>query len=139
MKIRWGRVLAAALLIEVILMTLFPLGRIITSRFGAQAYLVFEGIYALAVTFLVTMWLVRKIHERVILHGVLVGTVKQLIFFGLFIATGQLSSLTGFIARRGAVWFWLGGNGLTILATVLGALASEKIRHVRAKESVAVT
>jgi hypothetical protein len=137
MKIRWGRVVAAVLLIEAILTSLFLLGRIITSRFGNQVYLVFEAIYALAVTFLVTMWLMRKVHERLVLHGVLIGVTKQLMFFAIAVGTGI--PLAGFIARRGAVWFWVGGNGLTILASVLGALASEKIRPVRAKESVEVT
>ena len=138
MKIRWGRILTAALLCEAILTTLFLLGPIITGRFGRQAYLVFEWIYAFAVAFLVTMWLVRKIDEHVVLHGVLVGTVKQLIFFGLFIATGRLSSLAGFIAGRGAVSFWL-GQGAAILATTLGALVSEKTRPVRGKGSVQAT
>ena len=136
MKIQWGRVVLAALVIEAVLgVTFIRLGPIISRAFGFRVYLIFEGIFGFVVAFLVTIWLARKIQSHVVLHGLLIGVMARLPFFGLMVAAG---TLTRFIKSRGAVWFWL-AQVLGIVATVLGARVCEMKRPDRAKESVEVT
>jgi hypothetical protein len=136
MKIQWGRIVLAALVIEAILGATFTrLGPIIRSEFGSRVYLTFEGVFGFAVAFLVTMWLARKIESHLVLHGLLIGLVARLPFFGLMVGSG---ALTRFINSRGVVWFWL-AQVLAVAATVLGARVCEMKRPDRAKDLVKVT
>lgn len=80
MSIQWGRVVLAALLMELVLIAIaVPL-----SLSGAGRVLVYViPPVALIATFAVTLWLGRRIHSKFVLHGVLIGIVGTLMYVGL--------------------------------------------------------
>lgn len=80
MSIQWGRVLLAALVMEVILIAIaIPL------FLGGQGRLLVYVVppVALVATFAVTVWLGRAIKTKLVLHGVLIGVVGTLIYVAL--------------------------------------------------------
>jgi len=80
MSIQWGRILLAALLMELVLFAIaVPLN--LTGNRRAALYAVPPA--ALIATYAVTVWLGRKIASRHILHGVLIGVVGTLMYVAL--------------------------------------------------------
>jgi hypothetical protein len=80
MSIQWGRVLLAALMMEIVLFAIaIPLylggeGRVLV-------YVVPPA--ALIATFAITVWIGRGIKSNFVLHGVLIGVVGTLMYVGL--------------------------------------------------------
>jgi hypothetical protein len=80
MSIRWGRVLLAAFLMELVLFAI-----------AVPLYLGGEGrvlVYvvppvALIATFAITVWIGRGIKSNFVLHGVLIGVVGTLMYVGI--------------------------------------------------------
>ena len=80
MSIQWGRVLLAALLMELVLFAIaVPL---YLSGAGQVNFYVVPPV-ALVSTFAVTMWLGRGIRTNFVLHGVLIGVVGTLMYIAL--------------------------------------------------------
>ena len=74
-RIRWGRVVLAAVAAEVAVILLIAAISIIRPEFSESAgYYVAPPASAFA-TFLMTLWVTRKLEARFILHGILVGLV----------------------------------------------------------------
>ena len=123
MKIHWARVVIAAFVIEfVLIVTLVPIGQV----FGLRVFLITVPIGVFVGTFLLTAWFCRRIQSRLALHGLLVGLVATIIYLGLVIGSGQMSEA---LATYGPVLFVV-GNGLRILAAVLGAMFSARRRQI---------
>jgi hypothetical protein len=80
MSIKWGRVLLAAFLMELILFAIaVPLNLAGAGRVNLYAI----PPAALIATFAVTVWLGRKFESKFALHGVLIGVVGTLMYVGL--------------------------------------------------------
>ena len=80
MSIQWGRILLAALLMELVLFAIaIPLN--LGGQRNVALYVVPPA--ALLATFAFTMWLGRGIASRLVLHGVLIGVVGTLMYVGL--------------------------------------------------------
>src|SRR5690348_7433602 len=80
MSIQWGRVLLAALLMEIILFAVaIPL------FLGGEGRLLVYVVppLALIATFAVTVWLGRGFKTRFVLHGVLIGVIGTLMYIAL--------------------------------------------------------
>jgi hypothetical protein len=80
MSIQWGRVLLAALVMEVVLIAVaVPL-----FLGGAGRVLVYViPPVALVATFAVTVWLGRGIKTNLVVHGVLIGVAGTLMYIAL--------------------------------------------------------
>ena len=117
MKIYWMRVVAAAFLVELVLVALtIPLLALVTM----QVLVPFVGPLCAIVGFPFGWWAVRKAQSAFVLHGMLVGIVATLIYLGLIF--GQAGSLKPAIAVYGPFWFFL-ANAAKILGCVAGAFA----------------
>src|SRR5262245_36900079 len=102
MKIYWIRVVAAAFLVELVLVALsVHLLAVVTM----QALVPFVGPLCAIVGFPFGWWAVRKAQSAFVLHGMLVGIVATLIYLGLIF--GQAGSLKPAIAVYGPFWFFL--------------------------------
>jgi len=123
MKIRWGRVVVAAVLFEVVLIAITI---IIVQFMELEAVLPFVPPLVFVVGFPFGMWVVRKSSSGFVLHGTLLGVVATLIYLGLIF--GQDGSLTPAIKLYGPVSFFL-ANALKILGCVAGAYAAGRRRE----------
>ena len=122
MKIRWIRIVVAAVLFEVALIAL----TVVVSLFmPVEAFLSYVPAVVFVVGFPFGMWVVRKAASGFILHGTLVGVVATLIYLALVL--GQFGSLTPVIEMYGPVSFFL-ANALKILGCVAGAYAQSRRR-----------
>ena len=80
MSIQWGRILLAALLMELVVFVIaIPLNR--GGARNVALYVVPPA--AFIATFACTMWLGRGIASKLVLHGVLIGVVGTLVYVGL--------------------------------------------------------
>jgi hypothetical protein len=122
MKIHWIRILVAALLFEVALIAITVLVSLVIP---VEAFLPFVPAVVFVVGFPFGIWAVRKLASGFVLHGVLVGVVATLIYFGLLL--GQFGSLTPVIDMYGPVSFFL-ANTLKILGCVAGAYVAKRRR-----------
>jgi hypothetical protein len=122
MKIYWMRVVAAAFLVELVLVALtIPLLAVVTM----QVLVPFVAPVCAIVGFPFGWWAVRRAQSGFVLHGTLVGIVATLIYLGLIF--GQAGSLTPVIAVYGPFWFFL-ANAAKILGCVAGAFVSGRRR-----------
>src|SRR5690348_101945 len=122
MRIQWLRVLLGGLLIEVVLVVVliggFAAAGVDLSQnisLGSSAII---GISCFGVAFLVAAWLGKGVTNRVVLHGVLIGVVATLLYVGLVVGGGQLSTA---LAAYGPTTFVV-LNGLRILGAALGGV-----------------
>jgi hypothetical protein len=114
-KLRWGWIFVCAVLLEVALILLFVPILMYMDVSGIAPY---AGIGAFGLGFLVSWWVVRRVPERRILHGALIGIVATIIYVGLCMANP--SGIASVVAAYGPVLFVV-GNGLRIVGTTAGA------------------
>jgi hypothetical protein len=115
-KLRWGWIVAGAVILEVALILLFiPMLRFTDISTIAP----FAGIGTLVLGFLVSWWVVRKVPGRRLLHGALIGILATIIYVGLCMMNPD-GGLASVVAMYGRVLFVV-GNGLRIVGTVAGA------------------
>lgn len=120
-RIQWLLVILSALLIEFVLtLVLVPVQLV----FGDQAFLVAVPVGITVIPFVLTLWISRRVRERVALHGLLIGVVATLVYLGLVVSGGALAST---IETYGVFMFIL-DNGLRIVATVTGAIVEGRRR-----------
>ena len=114
-KLRWGWIVAGAVMLEIALIILFvPMLMFIDISQIAP----FAGIGAFGLGFLVSWWVVRKVQGHRILHGALIGILATIIYVGLCMTNqGGIASV---VAAYGPVLFVV-GNGLRIVGTIAGA------------------
>ena len=122
MSIQWGRVLLAAFLMELVLIAIaVPL-----SLSGAGQVLVYVvPPAALIATFVVTVWLGRRIRAKFILHGVLIGIVGTLMYIGLTRAQPE-------------AWQYWVAHGLKVFGGAAGGMVLARRQTAGNKPSSAV-
>ena len=115
-RLRWGWIVAGAVILEVGLIILFvPMLRFMDiSRLAP-----FAGIGTFGLGFLVSWWVVRKVPGRRLLHGALIGVLATIIYVGLCM-TNPDGGIASVVAMYGPVLFVV-GNGLRIVGTMAGA------------------
>ena len=107
MSIKWGRVLLAAFLMELVLFAIaIPLN--LSGARRVALYVVPPA--ALVATYAFTIWLVRGIASKFVLHGVLIGIVGTLMYVGL--TRGQPEP-----------WQYIVANALKIIGGAAGGAA----------------
>jgi len=100
-RLRWGRIIGGAFLLEfVLVLALVPPLQIIGTKVIPYVYPA-----VLVFGFLVTWWILRKVPQRPVLHGTLIGLVATAIYVGLCAANPDgiqsvidMYGLFGFIA-----------------------------------------
>ena len=122
MKVHWGRVVVAAILFEAVL---FAITIVLTLFMDIQAFLPYVPPLVFVVGFPFGMWVARKPASGFVLHGVLVGVVATIIYFGLVV--GQGVSVTEVMNMYGPIPFFL-ANALKILGCVAGAYVAGRRR-----------
>lgn len=114
-KLRWGWIVAGAVILEVALIILFiPMLRFMDISQIAP----YAGIATFGLGFLVSWWVVGKVHGRRVLHGALIGIVATIIYVGLCMANPD--GIASVVAMYGPILFVV-GNGLRIVGTTAGA------------------
>jgi len=119
-NIRWGRVLLAAVAAEVIVTLLILAASTVFKVPGELAgYYVAAPASAVA-TFLMVLWVARKLESRFILHGVLVG-LAGVVLTGGFI----------FTAKPGDRLMYAASFVLRIVGGYLSGLVAQKPAAIR--------
>ena len=114
-KLRWGWIVAGAVILEVALIILFVPMLIYMDVATIAPY---AGIGTFGLGFLTSWWIVRKVPGRRLLHGALIGILATIIYVGLCMTgPGGLASVA---AMYGPVLFVV-GNGLRIVGSTAGA------------------
>jgi hypothetical protein len=114
-KLRWGWIIAGAVILEVALIILFVPMLMYTDVSTIAPY---AGIGTLGLGFLVGWWIVRKVPGRRLLHGALIGILATIIYVGLCMANpGGIASV---VRMYGTVLFVV-GNGLRVVGSIAGA------------------
>jgi len=114
-KLRWGWIVAGAVILEVALILLFVPMLMFTD---ISKIAPFAGIGAFGLGFLVSWWVVGKVHGRRVLHGALIGILATIIYVGLCMANPD--GIASVVAMYGPVLFVV-GNGLRIVGSITGA------------------
>lgn len=127
-RIRWGLVVAAAVLAELSVIAIF-----FVLLFGAMAADVPEIarplstldyadalVSSFVMVFVFTLWLGRRIESGFVLHGILVGAVAMLLFVALNFG------LNATLEEPPLYWV---AHGLKILGGLAGGLVAERRRH----------
>ena len=114
-NIRWGRIVLAAVAAEVIVILLLLAGSAIFHVSGELAgYYIAPPASGIA-TFLMVLWVARKLKSRFLLHGVLVGLV------GVVLTGGFI-----FTAKPGDRLMYVLSFVLRIAGGTLGGLVAQK-------------
>jgi hypothetical protein len=117
MKLRWGRIIGGAFLLEFVLfLTLVPL--LVTLDISVAAPLVAAG--CLVFGFLVSWWILRKVQAGHVLHGTLIGVFATAIYILLVMA--QPGGLASVVSMYGPFWFYT-ANAVRILGCAAGGFA----------------
>jgi len=109
-RIRWGRVVLAAVAAEASVILLIAAISILRPEFRESAgYYVAAPASALA-TFLMTLWVVRKLESGFILHGILVGLIGVVLTGGfIFLAKPEDRVMYGVSYVLRIIGGYLGG------------------------------
>lgn len=89
-RIRWGLVLIGGLLAEVVVLGLF-VAVVSLASFEAGQYVTPGASFA--GTFLLAVWVGRRLESSFILHGLLIGGVAVLVYTGLSLLSPESGSL----------------------------------------------
>jgi len=119
-NIRWGRVILAAIAAEVlVVLSLLAAGAVFKVPGEVAGYYVAPPASA-AATFLMVLWVARKLESRFVLHGVLVG-LAGVVLTGGFI----------FTAKREDRLMYIVSFVLRIVGGYVGGLAAQKPAAIR--------
>jgi hypothetical protein len=106
MSIQWGRIVLAALVMELVLFAIaVPLN--VSGAGRVNLYVIPPA--ALLATLAVTVWLGRRIKSKFVLHGVLIGIVGTLMYVGLTRAQPE-------------PWQYLVANALKVVGGAVGGV-----------------
>ena len=116
-RLRWGRIIGGAFLLELVLVIVLvpPL-----QMLGPDKVVPFVYPAVLIFGFIVTWWILRKVPQRAVLHGTLIGIVATAIYIllGLFNPDG----IQSVIQMYGTLGFVL-GNALRIVGCMAAGYA----------------
>ena len=119
-KIRWGRIVLAAVAAEVVVILLLVAVSTVFKVPGELAgYYVAPPASGLA-TFLMVLWVARKLESRFILHGILVGLV------GVVLTAGFI-----FTAKPEDRWMYVASFVLRIVGGYLGGLVAQRPTRIQ--------
>ena len=119
-NIRWGRILLAAVAAEVVVILVILAASTVFKAPGELAgYYVAAPASAVA-TFLMVLWVARKLESRFILHGVLVGLL------GVVLTGGFI-----FTAKPEDRWMYAASFVLRIVGGYLGGLVAQRPAAIR--------
>ncbi len=122
MKLRWGRILLGAFLLEVVLfVVLIPIHIIL----GDTVFFTAVPIGCAVFGFLFGYWVARKAPAFLVLHGFLLGSVATALYLGLCAVSP--GSLPAAVAIYGLVMF-VTVNVLRILGTIAGGFFAQRRR-----------
>src|SRR5262249_26029982 len=108
-RLRWGRIIAGAFLLELALVVvLVPPLQIL----GPDRVIPFVSPAVLILSFVVVWWLLRKVPNRRVVHGALIGILATAIYVGLCLVNPD--GIRAVVAMYGVVGFIL-ANGLRIV------------------------
>src|SRR5712672_465464 len=108
-SLRWGRILAGAFLLELVLIiALVPPLQIL----GPEKMVPFVYPAVLVLAFGVTWWILRKVQHLPLVHGALIGIVATALYILMCFANPE--GIRGVIAMYGVFGFIL-ANGLKIV------------------------
>src|SRR5689334_3644171 len=114
-KIRWGRVVLGSVAAEVlVILSLLAAGAVFKVPGEVAGYYVAPPASAVA-TFLMVLWVARRVESRFILHGVLVGLV------GVVLTGGFI-----FTAKPGDRLMYVVSFVLRIVGGYVGGLVAQK-------------
>ena len=113
-KLRWGWIIAGAVILEVALIIMFVPMLMYSDISKIAPY---AGIGTFGLGFLVSWWIVGKVPGRHVLHGALIGIVATIIYLGLCMANPN--GIASVVAMYGPVLFVV-GNGVRIVGTIAG-------------------
>lgn len=118
MQIRWVRVGAIAVALEVVLFAvLVPI-----SFMNQTVFLVAVPVGVFVFAFLLTRWFLRPVTRHVLLHGTLIGVVATALYLALVAA--QPGGLGAALAVYGAPLFWF-SQALRVIGCLAGAAARQ--------------
>lgn len=128
MKLNWPRVLLGGFLIEVVLAVVLiggfaAAGVDIATGVSMMSALII-GVGCFATGFLIVLWLGREIQGHLVLHGFLMGLVATLLYVGLVVGSGQMSSA---LAAYGPLTFAV-VNAARLAGALAGGLACARGR-----------
>ena len=119
-NIRWGRVILAAIAAEVlVVLSLLAAGAVFKVPGEVAGYYVAPPASA-AATFLMVLWVARKLESRFVLHGVLV------VLAGVVLTGGFI-----FTAKREDRLMYIVSFVLRIVGGYVGGLAAQKPAAIR--------
>ncbi|MBZ5631848.1 MAG: TIGR04086 family membrane protein [Acidobacteriia bacterium] len=119
-NIRWGRVILAAIAAEVgVILLLVAASTVFKVSSESAGYYVAPPASAVA-TFLMVLWVARKLESRFVLHGLLVGVV------GVVLTAGFI-----FTAKPEDRWMYVVSFVLRIVGGYLGGLVAQKPAAIR--------
>jgi len=81
MNIKWGRIINAGLVAEILLFIAFQFAVLLVGRNPVTEYFVLIGSFIFMLVG--AMWVARKIESRFVLHGLLVGVVAIIIYYAI--------------------------------------------------------
>jgi len=116
-RLRWGRIIGGAFLVELVLVIILvpPL-----QLLGPAKVIPFVAPAVAILSFIVTWWILRKVPQRQVLHGALIGIVATAIYIGLCLVNPD--GIQSVIAMYGLAGF-IAGNGLRIVGCMAGGYA----------------
>jgi hypothetical protein len=122
MKLRWGRILLGAFLLEVVLfIVLVPISFIL----GETVFFTAVPIGCVLFGFLFGFWVARKAPALLVLHALLVGVIATALYLGLCaVAPGSLPAA---VAVYGLLMF-ITVNVLRILGAIAGGFFAQRKR-----------
>lgn len=116
-RLRWGRIIAGAFLLELLLViALVPPLQIL----GPEKVIPFAYPAVFTLGFVVAWWLLRKVPHRTVIHGALIGIVATIIY--VLLCFTNPDGIKAIIDMYGLVGFIL-GNGLRVLGCTAGGYA----------------
>jgi putative membrane protein (TIGR04086 family) len=114
MKINWGRILNAGLVLEILLIGLYQIFASLHGNFD-QANYIFVVVGSFVFMLVGALWVGHKIESRFVLHGFLVGVVAIVYYV--------IRSLPDALSGQYPVNYWLGvliGHPPKLLGGIVG-------------------
>jgi hypothetical protein len=119
-RLRWGRIIGGAFLLELVLVILLvPPLRIL----GADKVIPFVYPAVLVLGFAVTWWILRRVGQRTVLHAALIGVLATVIY--ILLCLTDPNGLRGAVNVYGMFGF-IAGNALRIVGCTAGGYVVRK-------------
>lgn len=122
MKINWGRVVNAGLVLEILFIGLYQIFAALHGEADLANY-IFVVVGSFVLMLVGALWVARKIESRFILHGLLVGVVAVV----YYVIRSLPDALSGQYQNY-LLWFFVGHTPKLLGGIVGGFLAGRKAK-----------